>query len=62
MTTPNVHYCPHCRSLKATAPDTPCKRCRENLPAAEGFAGLLRDVFKTEAVFVVPWSRREVKL
>jgi hypothetical protein len=60
--TPNVHYCPACRSLKATAPDEPCKRCRENLPAAEGFAGLLRDVFKTEAVFVVPWSRRPVRL
>jgi hypothetical protein len=62
MTTPNVHYCPTCRSLKATAPDTPCKRCRENLPAAEGFAKLLADVFNARAVFVVPWSRRPVRL
>jgi hypothetical protein len=60
--TPNVHYCPHCRSLRAKRPNTACVRCEKELPVAEGFAGLLRNVFKTEAVFVVPWSRRTVRL
>ena len=65
MTTPNVHYCPHCRSLKAKRPNTACVRCAQLIADGKGwraFFGICRVLGVGQPVFIVPWSRRPVRL
>ena len=61
--TPNVYYCPHCRSLRSREPDTPCARCEGAMSEINvGMVKAIANVFGMEAAVIVPWSDRPVKI